>query len=145
MDCPRCALPLNALNRCESCDGSLTGLSVLNLVCPAGYVRSCLDAVGKTGVKSSRACPKCDQPMTLVTVPDVQPALELDFCLPCQQIWFDSKELARLPKKSREQAEREQMLDSAMRRHRQLESELAAAEKRENVAWTLLALSMLSK
>jgi len=98
--CPKCKIPLNSINSCDQCEGRLTGFSVLNIVCPAGLLKRCLDKVKSQGLESSLKCPDCSVNMRTLGVPDCEPPLSLDFCLNCQALWFDANEIARLPKKS---------------------------------------------
>jgi Zn-finger nucleic acid-binding protein len=121
-----------------------TGLGVINAISPDGYLQKILVKVKQHGDLSPRECPSCLTRMTAVTLPDVQPKLEIDFCLHCQSVWFDKNELGQLPKKSSE--EKRQDLEEELQKARvQLDKYYAevAKEKSESAQrrhqWALVS------
>jgi len=91
MDCPKCALPLQAahlpmnvtVDYCEKCRGAFYDAGEIQVPLGGGVPR------GKT-----YACPKCRSLM--VTAEHFDGKLALEHCESCQGLWFDSGEVVKL-------------------------------------------------
>ena len=140
--CPKCQIPLIQTNTCSQCGGVLTGLTILNIVSPQGFLQKCLSEVRKKGVDSPASCPNCLTAMKAVFLPECEPPLELDFCLNCNLLWFDFEELKRLPKKSTEEKVR---LESERFKLdlEKLESERIADEEKRRIQVTSAAMLIM--
>jgi len=114
--CPKCNVELEFDKSCNRCRGILTGLNILKLASPEGFLEKVFSHVKAHGELSSRECPVCANKMTGVKLPDVVPVTELDFCLNCQSLWFDAEEIKRLPKKTIE--EKTQIIEEQLKTDR---------------------------
>jgi len=116
MNCPRCAVPLEArkLNGaldygCLSCDGHAVTLGALRKRAEKPTVSGLWRmAASSLGAGEGPGCPSCSQSMTVLTLsaddlkqlgapPSDEPApLVLDVCRGCYLVWFDWAEQERL-------------------------------------------------
>lgn len=142
--CPRCHVPLTGVMSCDQCGGSMMGLAVLNLVAPAEFKKKCLDHVRTHGREGARDCSSCLYPMLAVFLPDTNPAVELDFCLSCQQIWFDHREIEKLPRKTaveKAALEAQEMVKRAQRGEQRAQDDAEATRRQLAMCTAVLLIT----
>ena len=112
MNCPHCHTELQKefyhdiiSFHCPDCRGRLVMISGLRTLSSS---REFIDLLWKTArygySEQGPDCGMCGKTMKRVTLPLHGIGLELDICTSCQAIWFDAKELERLPLKDPEKA-----------------------------------------
>ncbi len=146
VDCPKCRVPLNVARMCDQCGGTLTAFTLLNHVCPIGYLQRCIDVVKKEGKPSDRICPTCVDAMTALIIPGSDPGLELDFCLKCQLLWSDPNELSRLPQKSeleKAQVEAERLINDARKNQAELEAKISNLQQQAALNGAVIGLLLI--
>ena len=105
MKCPNCDLELNRefyekviVFRGPGCGGRMVTVSGLRNF---SGDRAFVDLLWKTAQygysETGSVCGSCRKPMRRVTLPLAGMPLELDVCCSCQTVWFDSRELERIP------------------------------------------------
>lgn len=113
MKCPHCDLELNkefyekvVAFRCPGCGGRMVTVSGLRSL---SGDRAFVDLLWKTAQygysEAGTVCGSCRKPMRRVTLPLAGMPLELDVCCSCQMIWFDPRELERIPLPEPEKAD----------------------------------------
>ncbi|MCX5676106.1 MAG: rhomboid family intramembrane serine protease [Planctomycetota bacterium] len=103
--CPRCAAPLDERLTevgiayiCPKCQGRMVGMPVLrNAGASEGFLRSLWSAARHEDAPRRLKCPHCLRPMSQVAAQARDGELEVDICCPCNAVWFDRKELDRVP------------------------------------------------
>jgi len=85
---------------CPDCKGRAVSIALLRRSVDPDSVRQLWSRSRGGPSNPDRRCPSCTRPMVAVNVSDKKDGsiLELDVCRSCQFVWFDSKELSRLPK-----------------------------------------------
>lgn len=135
LNCPACGSPLRMSKElgerawsCTSCAGCAVRVSLLREKASAEVVDALWVAAKEQEGKSARACPACQHPMTIVTLPlPSGEMLFLDVCRACNLVWFDRNELAELLQRAR----REPPSPEARQAVARLETELLAERARE--------------
>lgn len=77
---------------CPACKGALVPLPEVRQAIRKDIQEHLLACVRATRADGSRPCPHCEQAMTAVTVPRGPQAVSVDYCAPCEQVWFDPRE-----------------------------------------------------
>jgi Zn-finger nucleic acid-binding protein len=101
--CPACHTPLSQRRyapgscwSCESCSGAAVTVTVLRQHAAKALANQIWSEARSSRTDSTRACPGCGRPFKFFRIEDVNGHVELDGCVSCQFLWFDSTELARL-------------------------------------------------
>ena len=102
--CPECNArlararsPFGIVYHCASCGGRMVGLATLRRDRVAKPFRNELWQRARSTPGGSRCCPHCNRYMNRVQMPPEHGGVELDVCLPCGCVWFDTSEYKATP------------------------------------------------
>lgn len=105
--CPSCQAPLSERRNqygllwvCTSCHGRAVTLQMLRKITSPALVNQLWQQARTEGQPHNRSCPGCQRKMTEVSIRTGQRAEQLDVCQGCHFIWFDQRELERLPQRA---------------------------------------------
>lgn len=105
MICPHCRQKLKQdllqrkiLFRCPGCGGQYLTMSALRGLCRSKELPNRLWSLARGSQQDGVTCPGCGKAMRQINLPvSASAMLELDVCLSCQSIFFDTEELNRIP------------------------------------------------
>ena len=103
--CPRCKSKLGHVQgvgsnywECPTCKGHAMSLPLLRRRADPAALATLWQATQRTGRVLDVECPSCFQRMKEVQFAPKGEVVPIDVCQRCQFLWFDSGELARVPK-----------------------------------------------
>jgi len=121
--CPICQIPLSERRSkygllwiCTSCHGRAVTLQMLRRITSPTIVNQLWQKARTEGQPHNRSCPGCRRKMTEVSIRAGQRAEQLDVCQGCHFIWFDQRELERLPRRALKPARTSDQHDDATER-----------------------------
>jgi Zn-finger nucleic acid-binding protein len=103
--CPNCKVALKNLPGahagvmgCASCKGRAVGLNLLSQVSKPELIAQLWHQAKAQNRPVGKPCPACRKKCLQVATAAVLGSVVLDLCPACHVVWFDDKELERIPK-----------------------------------------------